>query len=251
MKNLLLFFSVISILFTSCTAADLVSVALPSSDITNNELFDVNCVPGDVVLDSFYLDDATRNMLPYDNTNLLVFKSESGNTVVLHRQEEEPKYRREIVEKFCVNADKEWSVGSEVSEHFRVVYDGLLPSGEEVTIRGFMHKEKTWFSEGNKETGYYDDFQVYVSINTPDKIDYSTSSIKCMTWFDNSIVSVEDVDLSYVDERLITVDLNGQEFDNVLIGNDDYSGTEVKIHAQKDVGVIGFTTKTGELFVIE
>lgn len=252
MKNVSLFFSVISILFTSCTAADLISVALPSSDITNNELFDVNCVPGDVVLDSFYLDDVTRNMLPYDNTNRLVFTTAGGGTVILHKQEEEPEYRRDVVEKFCVNADEEWSVGSEVSEHQRVVYEGILPSGEEITIRGFMHKEKTWFSSGDKETGYYDDFQVYVSINTPNKFNYSQATIKCMTWFDDSIVSVEDVELSHIDENLTTVSLNGQEFDNALIGSEfSNANSEVKIYAQKNVGVIAFTTKTGELFVIQ
>ena len=149
MKNLLFVLFVMSIVFASCTkeSIQVTAAALASSEIEDHELFDANCTPGDVVLDSFYLDAATKRMMPYDNTSRLVFKSENGETVILHKKEEEPKYRREVVEQFCVNANEEWSVGSEVSEDLRIVYEGTMASGDEISISGFMHKEKTWFTD--------------------------------------------------------------------------------------------------------
>ncbi len=253
MKNLLFVLIVMSIVFASCTKESLqiTAAVLANSEIENHELFDANCTPGDVVLDSFYLDTATKRMMPYDNTSRLVFKSESGETVTLFKKEEDPTYRREVVEQFCVNADEEWSVGSEVSEHLRVRYEGTMPSGDEILITGFMHKEKTWFTDKTKETGYYDDIQIRVDIITVNPVRYYQSAVKCVTWFDDSVVSIEDTDLSYVDERLTTVTLNGQEFVDVIIGYDDPDGTEIKIYTQKGVGVVGFASTTGELFVIQ
>lgn len=245
-----------NIVLVSCTekSMQIIGAALPEPEIENNELFDANCVPGDVVLDSFYLNEATLRMLPDENTSRLVFKAASGETLTFNRKEEEPKYNREIVEKYCVNADREWSVGSEISEKLRISYEAALPAGNKLVIRGFMHKEKTWFTDKTKETGYYDAFQVYIAFSpapsSPNQA-HEQSTIRCTTWFDDSVVVIEDTELSYVDERLDTVTLNGQEFDNVLIGNDDPFGSEIKIYTQKDVGVIAFMSKTGELFVIE
>jgi len=251
MKNTLLILFVMSIILTSCTkeAIQVTATVLANSDIQDHELFDANCTPGDVVLDSFYLNEATIAMLP--DVNRLVFKSQNGETVTLQKKEEDPTYRREVVEQFCVNADEEWSVGSEVSEHLNTRYEGVFPSGDEITISGFMHKEKTWFTDKTKETGYYDDLRIRVSIVAPNSVTYHQSAVRCVTWFDDSTVSIEDTELPYVNERLTTVTLNGQTFDNVMIGNDDPHNSDIKIYTQKDVGVIGFLTQTGELFVLE
>ncbi len=251
MKNVLFVLFVMSIVFASCTkeSIQITAAVLANSDIENHELFDANCTPGDVVLDSFYLNETTIGMMP--DYNRLVFKSESRETINLYKKDEEPDYRREVVEQFCVNADEEWSVGSEVTEHLRIVYEGTMSSGDEVSITGFMHKEKTWFTDKTKETGYYDDLQIRVNIVAPNSVTYHQSAVRCVTWFDDSVVSIEDTDLRYVDEKLTTVTLNGQEFEDVIIGNDDPHSSEVKIYTQKDVGVIGFISTTGELFVIQ
>jgi len=253
MKNALLILFLMSIVLVSCTQEtfEVIGAVLPEPEVENNPLFDANCVPGDIVLDSFYLDATTREMLPYDHTSRLVFKSESGESVMLHKREEAPTYRRKVVEKFCVNADNEWSVGSEVSEYLRIVYEGVLPSGDEISIYGFMRKEKTWFTDKTIETGYYDDFQVYVSVVAPNSATYHQSTIRCTTWFDDNTVAVEDTDLQYVDENLVRLNLNGEEFENVLIGGEDPHDSELKIYVQKNEGVIGFLSKTGDLFVIE
>ena len=253
MKKSLLILFVFSIVLASCTkeSIQVIGAVIGESDIENHELFDANCTPGDIVLDSFYLNEATLGMLPYESTSRLAFKSETGGSVLLYKKDEEPTYRREVVEKYCVNADEEWSVGSEVTEHLRISYEGTLSSGEDVFISGYMHKEKTWFSDKSKETGYYDDLQIRVSFAIPNSVHYRSSSVKATSWLDNSIVSIEDTKHAHIDEQFTTVTLNGQEFENVIMGSDNIDDSEVKIYTQKDVGVIGFVSAAGDLFVIQ
>ena len=247
MKNVALFFSVISILFTSCTAADFVSIVLPSEDedITTHELFDADCVPGKEVLDSFYVEEVTKAMLPYDNTNRLIFKNENGERAIFDKEEKDLSYREEVVERFCVNADGEWSLGTEISERKSIKFDGTLPSGKPMALNGFMNKEKTWFADSEKQTGYYDEFQVYVSDEN-----YQTGRIKFVSWLDAETVNREDIDVR--DSALeASVVLRGVEYTDVYVNSNGEYGIDVDIYVQSGRGVIAFTTTEGELFILE
>lgn len=250
MKKTMIISIILNVLFSSCTETGraVLVAALPSSDITTHELFDANCIAENVILDSFYLHNDTRELLPYKTGDVLKFKNESGQVVEFAASAGvEISHKEKITDKFCVNAEKEWSTGSEISEHFRVNFAGTLPSGDDFVIYGFMNKEKISSTQNQDIKGYYDDFNVYIA----NAETHEEARIRMVSWRDDFNLSREDIlftDMGYFQSE---VNLLGQNFSDVYIAESQYApDSKLKIYLQQGHGVIAFETAGGEIFVL-
>ncbi len=231
---------ILNVFFTSCTKTG--SAIL--SGVVGSEAYDEDCDGEDIFLDSLFLTETTRSMMPYKDVTNLSFSNESGEVVNFNSQEgEKIRHGRIIIETYCTNFLNQRSKGYDIAEYTDITFKGILPTGEELEIRAFMGIERTWYSDEDTEIGNYETFRVY--INDSQKRE---AQIARIPWMDTKL-NREDISTADLGEFKSSVTLAGQEYTDVYVGQ-KYQ-TELKIYLKAGIGIIAFETAEGELFVIQ